>query len=86
MSARATYWALQQTGIKPIPKLVLLVLADSADQDNFASIDRHESIRRVCNISSKALSKALEQLINKKLITMRCSDEISLLFKLQVDL
>lgn len=53
MSAKATFWAWSVKGIHSSPKLVLLCLADYADENNTAW-PSYETIKRQCEIKSDA--------------------------------
>jgi len=67
MSIAARDWALRQD-IKPVPKFVLVVLADAAN-DQGVCWPRVSTIARKVGVSSRTVQRAIQLLIHRELIT-----------------
>ena len=67
MSIAARDWALRQD-LKPVPKFVLVVLADAAN-DQGVCWPRVSTIARKVGVTSRTVQRAIQLLIRRKLIT-----------------
>lgn len=67
VAIKAVAWALERTGITPIEKLVLICVAEHADQDGnaFPGVAR---IARLCCVSTRTVQRSLIQLKNVGLL------------------
>jgi len=70
MSHIATHWAMEQTGISPSAKLVLLVLADYHNQtDNMCYPSKAALAKKSC-MEERTVQRSITELVDEKLITI----------------
>lgn len=78
MSAHATAWAWDQEGVSQNCKLLLLLLADSADRYGRGPKEAIEDAPRACGFDSQTLRTHLQTLQDKGLLEVASSGTYAL--------
>ncbi len=60
-------WRLDRSVVTPEEKILLLCLADAADEENYFTLHIANILRRTC-LNEKELNKSMKSLTTKKLI------------------
>ena len=68
MSFTASEWALRQA-LGPVPKFVLVVLADAADDEGICW-PRISTIAERVGVSTRTVQRAIQYLVQRKLVTV----------------
>jgi len=77
MSHIASYWAIQQTGISPTAKLVLMVLADYHNSETGGCFPSKAALAEKCCCTERTITNATQELVEAGLITLVNRQDVS---------